>query len=180
MRLEDGMEQVRVAAIADPMDHVSFENFFGQHREELFQALWLLSRDSHEAEEIAQEAFVRLLERWDSLERIADPSAYLYRTAMNLWRSRLRRSASAAKRITHAQPGRDEIGAIDSNDVVLRALAGLPPMQRAAVCLVDLLDMTSEQAAAALRIKASTVRVHLARAREYLRRAERKGLTDDA
>jgi len=179
MRLEDGMDQVTVGAIADLTDRTSFEEFFGEHRDELFRALWLLTRDSHEAEEIAQDAFVKLLERWDRLEGIADPSAYLYRTAMNLWRSRLRRTAQAAKRITHVQSSHDEIDAIDSADLVIRALARLSSMQRAAICLVDLLDMTSEQAAAALGIRSSTVRVHLARGRESLRRAEGKGLNDD-
>ena len=179
MRLEDSMDQVTVTSLVDPVDEISFEEFFGENREELFRALWLLTRNRHEAEEIAQDAFVRLLERWDRLGRITDPSAYLYRTAMNLWRSRLRRTAQAAKRIVHAPASRDEMGAIDSTDVVVRALAHLPPMQRAAICLVDLLDMTSEQAAGALGIRPSTVRVHLARGRETLRGARGKGQTHE-
>lgn len=128
-----------------------------------------MTHDAHEAEEIAQDAFVKLLERWDRLEAVEDRSAYLFGTAMNLWRSRLRRSTLAAKRIMHLQPVSDDMATIDSNDLVLRALAALPPMQRAAIGLVDLLDMTSEQAGAALGIRASTVRVHLARARHSLR-----------
>lgn len=179
MRLENGMDQITRTAVADRMDQISFEEFFGEHRDALFRALWLLTRDSHEAEEIAQDAFVRLLERWDRLPGITDPAAYLYRTAMNLWRSRLRRTAQATKRIAHAAAGGDEMSAIDSTDVVIRALAQLPRMQRAAICLVDLLDMTSEQAAAALGIRSSTVRVHLARGRESLRRAEGKGHVDE-
>jgi len=179
MRLEDDMDQDTVTAIADPMPQTSFEEFFAEHRDELFRALWLLTRDRHEAEEIAQDAFVRLLERWNRLERIADPSAYLFRTAMNLWRSRRRRTAQATRRIAHAWVSRDEMGAVDSTDVVIRMLAKLPRMQRAAICLVDLLDMTSEQAAEALGIRSSTVRVHLARGRESLRSAEREGHTDE-
>jgi RNA polymerase sigma factor (sigma-70 family) len=169
------MDQLTETALADPMGQTSFEGFFGEQRDGLFRALWLLTRDRHEAEDIAQEAFVRLLEHWDRLARIADPSAYLYRTAMNLWRSRLRRTAHAAKRIVQAPAGPDEMAAIDSTDAAVRALSHLPPMQRAAICLVDLLDMTSEQAAAALDIRSSTVRVHLARGRKALRDASMKG-----
>jgi RNA polymerase sigma factor (sigma-70 family) len=176
MRLEDGMDQAAVIPIADPTDQASFEEFFGEHRDELFRALCLLTRNRHEAEEIAQDAFVKLLERWDTMDRVADLSAYLYRTALNLWRSRLRRTARMAKRIAHVTADRDEMGTIDSTDVVVRALLQLPPKQRAALCLVDILDMTSEQAAAAIGIRSSTVRVHLARAREALR----AGREDDA
>ena len=174
MRLENGMGHVAMGAIADLTDRMSFEEFFAEHRDELFRALCLLTRDRHEAEEIAQDAFVKLLERWETLDRVTDLSAYLYRTALNLWRSRLRRTAHVAKRIAHVAADRDEMGTIDSTDVVVRTLLQLPPKQRAAVCLVDVLDMTSEQAAAALGIRSSTVRVHLSRAREALRDAGRK------
>jgi DNA-directed RNA polymerase specialized sigma24 family protein len=56
MRLESGgMDQITGTVVADPMGQTSFEEFFGEHREALFRALWLLTRDSHEAEEIARE-----------------------------------------------------------------------------------------------------------------------------
>jgi DNA-directed RNA polymerase specialized sigma24 family protein len=52
---------------------------------------------------------------------------------------------------------------------VVRALGTLTPRERAALVLVDLLDMTSEDAAKALGVRASTVRVLAGRARAALR-----------
>jgi DNA-directed RNA polymerase specialized sigma24 family protein len=43
----------------------------------------------HDAEEITQDAFMRLRERWDSMGRIEDPTGYLYRVALNDRFSRL-------------------------------------------------------------------------------------------
>ncbi len=41
-----------------------------------------------------QESFLRLWERWHEIERIDDPTAYLFRVAMNAFRSRRRRAAA--------------------------------------------------------------------------------------
>ena len=43
----------------------SFETFVLENHTRLYGALCLLTKDRYEAEEIAQEAFVRILERWD-------------------------------------------------------------------------------------------------------------------
>jgi DNA-directed RNA polymerase specialized sigma24 family protein len=50
----------------------------------------------------------------------------------------------------------------------MRALGALTPSQRAALVLVDLLDMTSTEAAVALGVRPSTVRVLAARGRATL------------
>jgi RNA polymerase sigma factor (sigma-70 family) len=62
------------------------------------------------------------------------------------------------------------MAAVDARDVVIRALATLTSRERAALVLVDLLDMTSEDAAKALGVRASTVRVLAARGRAALRK----------
>jgi DNA-directed RNA polymerase specialized sigma24 family protein len=41
-------------------------------QEGLFRAMWLVTRNRHEAEEIVQDAFVRLLERWSTTVQTAD------------------------------------------------------------------------------------------------------------
>lgn len=157
-------------------DSPTFEAFFARHHEALFRALWLLTRDRDEAEEVAQEAFLRLWERWDRVSAGPDPLAYVYRTAMNLWRSRLRRIGVAARKVVH-QRWRDEgIEGVEARDVVIRSLTGLPPRQRAAVVLVDVLDLTSERAGAVLGIRPVTVRVLAARARATL--AKEMGASD--
>jgi RNA polymerase sigma factor (sigma-70 family) len=145
-----------------------FEVFFEQHHERLFRALWLLTRNRQEAEEVMQDAFLRLWERWDRVIDGPDPVGYLYRTAMNVWRSRLRRAAVAARKVIHHIQGDDEIAEVEQRDAVVRALAPLPPRQRAAVVLMDVLDLSSERAGEVLGIRPATVRVLAARARAAL------------
>lgn len=147
---------------------VDFETFFRDEHARLFRALWLLVRDREEAEEVMQDAFLRLWERWDQVSVGADPVAYLYRTAMNAWRSQLRRAAVAARKVVHPQRRSDEMADVEERDVVVRALAGLSTRQRAAVVLIDVLDLSSAQAAEVLGIRPVTVRVLAARAREAL------------
>ncbi len=150
-------------------DH-GFDRFFDEHRDRLYRALWLVARDRSVAEEVTQDAFLKVWERWNRVRGLEDPAGYLYRTAMNILRNRRRRAALALRRIVHASPPVDDaMAAVDARDVVVRALGTLTPRERSALVLTDLLDMTSEDAAKALGVRASTVRVLAGRARAALR-----------
>jgi len=151
----------------------SFEEFFDRERVELSRTLCLVTRNRHEAEELAQDAFVRVLERWDRVSAMDDPRGYLYRTAMNAFRSRYRRALLTAKRTLGVTRPDDAIAAVDDRDAAVRALAPLSPRQRAAVVLIDLLGYTSEEAARMLGIRASTVRMHTSRAHAALKETMR-------
>jgi RNA polymerase sigma-70 factor (ECF subfamily) len=157
-------------------DRPDFVAFYEAHRDRLYRALWLMTRDAHDADELSQEAFLRLWERWDRVSGVADPEGYLYRTAMNLFRNRRRRAVLALRRAVGAAP-RDELEQVEARDTILRAMDALTPAQRAALVLTDLLDLTSEEAASALRVRPSTVRVLAARGRATLR--DRLGGLDD-
>lgn len=148
---------------------LDFESFFRAEYRSLCQALLLLVGDAFEAEEIAQETMTRMLERWDRVAAMDSPTGYAYRTALNLQRKRIRRLAVRAKR-RFAQVAVGDIGpeAGERHDL-RRALASLPVGQRAALILVDWLDMDTEEAARALGIKPASVRVRLHRARSALR-----------
>src|SRR6266496_1943287 len=83
----------------EPIDTVNdFAEFFEAERAGLYAALCIVTRNRHEAEEIAQDAFVALWERWDRVGALSDPTGYLYRTAMNAFRSRYRRAVLALRR----------------------------------------------------------------------------------
>ena len=75
-----------------------FDEFFAEERIRLFQALCLVTHNRSEAEELTQDAFLRVLERWDRVGTMDDPTGYLYRTAMNAFRSWNRRATLRAKR----------------------------------------------------------------------------------
>ena len=155
-------------AAAEPR---SFEDFFRSEKEALYRTLCFVTRNRHEAEELTQDAFVRVLERWDRVGILDDPRGYLYRTAMNAFRSRYRRALLAAKRTLGATPPDDAIAAVDERDAAVRALATLSPRQRAAVVLIDVLGFPSKDAGRMLGIRPSTVRMHASRAHAVLKEA---------
>jgi RNA polymerase sigma factor (sigma-70 family) len=156
-------EQVDVKATAQPR---TFEDLFADQHERLYRALYLIVGNSHEAEELMQDAFVQVFERWD---RIDHPAGYLYRSAFNSTRSRFRRLQLAAKRTLSLDEPEDPFAAADLRDQVVRSLRELPERQRAALVLLDLLDYRSEEAAAVLRVTPATVRSLASHARAALK-----------
>lgn len=156
-------------AILDNAPHPTFDEFFAENSRGVYGALWLVTRNRHEAEEIAQEAFLKVWERWDHIAGLDDPRGYVYATAMNVWRSRARRAAVAVRKVAHTLPADDALELVEAHDAVVRALAPLPERQRAALVLTDLLGFTSEEAARAIGVRASSVRVLAMRARDRIR-----------
>ena len=104
-----------------------FEDFFGAEHARLFGALCFVTGDRHEAEEIMQEAFLRLWQRWDE-GRIADPSAYLFRTAINVFRDRYRRSVLGLRKTLSIAPSDDAFANVDDRDLLVRSLRGSRPI----------------------------------------------------
>jgi len=155
----------------------SFEELFHSERLRLFGALCLLTGDRHEAEDIAQDAFVRLYERWPHVRSLDDPVGYLYRTALNGFRSRRRRSMMALRRQLPTRDRPDELTAVERNADLMYRLAQLTVKERTAVVALDLLELSSEEAGQLLRMSPGAVRTQASRARARLRR---KASDDDA
>lgn len=149
-----------------------FSSLFQDEHERLFKALYLVTGNRHDAEELMQEAFLRLWERWDEIHRIDDPTAYLFRIALNGFRMRRRRAAMALRKVTPIREDRDAFLDADMRTDVRRLLLGLTTRQRTALVLVDLLGYPSEQAAEIMHVRASTVRALATKGRRTLRTAE--------
>jgi RNA polymerase sigma-70 factor (ECF subfamily) len=113
---------------------------------------------------------VRVYERWDRGIITASPVAYLYRTALNLHRSRLRRATVRLRRGPRSHET-DRLAVVEDRDELGRLLAELPDGQRAALVLVEWLGMSPEEAGAVLGIQPVSVRVRLSRAKSGLRAA---------
>jgi RNA polymerase sigma factor (sigma-70 family) len=116
-----------------------------------------------------QEAFLKVWERWDRVRAHPDPGGYLYLTAFNLFRSRLRRARRAARRALSGHASRDPLAEVDARESLAAGLRALTPRQRAAIVLLDLLDFSSEEAARALGVRPVTVRVLASQGRAALR-----------
>ena len=150
--------------VGDP----SFEAFFSAEFARLARAMFLLTGSASEAEDLAQEAMVRVYERWEQVSRMDAPTGYLFRTALNLHRSGLRRMARSLRGGADREVA-DVIGAAEDREALRRALASLPIGQRQALILVEWLSLSPEEAGRVLGIAAVSVRVRVSRAKKALR-----------
>ncbi len=146
-----------------------FRAFFEHERVRLVRATLLLTGNVAEAEDLAQEALARVLERWDRVCEMESPEGYLYRTALNLNRKRLRRMTIAARRVLGVSD-HDALAVAEDRVDVLRAVSSLPRPQREALILVVWLGYGTEEAGRLLGIEPGSVRGRLHRARQTLRR----------
>jgi RNA polymerase sigma-70 factor, ECF subfamily len=152
----------------------TFEAFFEEHSARLFGAMCLVTGDRHEAEEICQDAFLKLWERWEQVSGMDDPVGYLFRTAMNVFRNRARRTALALKKALKLAPRADDLAAVENRDEMVRAMRPLTSHQRAALILTGYLGYSSEEAAKILGVRASTVRVLASTGRAAARTTEER------
>jgi RNA polymerase sigma-70 factor (sigma-E family) len=137
---------------------------------------FLLTGDRSAAEDMVQEAFVRLTGRYRHLRNPDAFGAYLRRTVVNLHTSGLRRrrlERAWLDREARRPHGEAEPGSI-SEDVagrqdLWRALLGLPSRQRAAVVLRYYEDLSERETAEVLRCSVSAVKSLVTRAFDMLR-----------
>ncbi len=154
-----------------------FDSLYTRQHERLVTALVLAGSDQGTAEDLAHEAFVRVLVAW---RRVRDPDGYLYRTAFRLRRRATRRTALGARIAVGLGPR-----PVALEEVVLRQaavdhlLARLPLRQRECVVLVFYLGCSTDEAASRLGIRPSTVRVHLHHARRALRTGDMEPIEID-
>ena len=146
-----------------------FSAFFREESPKLFSALYLITGNQADAAEIMQEAFLKLWQRWASIDRIHDPTAYLFRVALNGSRTRSRAARRAARRLVRVEPARDLFDEIELREDVRQLLLGLAPRQRAALLLLDMFGYGSGEAARIMGIRRSTVRALAAQGRTVLR-----------
>jgi RNA polymerase sigma-70 factor, ECF subfamily len=137
---------------------IMFEAFFEAERTRLLRALYLLTGNREEAEEVLQESFIAVWERWDRVGTMDEPTGYLFRTALNRYRSRVRRAARAARRAVGQAHGGDGFAEAEDRVEIARALADLSPRRREAIVLTELLGYGSAEAGRLMGVADATVR----------------------
>jgi RNA polymerase sigma-70 factor (ECF subfamily) len=155
----------------------SFDEFFLDESERLLRVLCFVTGSRTAAEDIAQDAFTKLYERWDSVGTLEDPAGYLHRTAMNMFRNEFRRAKRSLKRAAFARSESDDVfAAVDDRDVLSHALSQLTDRQRAALVLTEVLGYSGQEVADLLGIQSSTVYALTHQARATL--SESAGVRD--
>lgn len=170
-RLRAGGERAADPAQPPLVVSSSFEDFYEIEQTRLFGALCLITGSRQEAEELKQEAFLKVWERWDLVQSFENPTGYLYRTAMNEFRMRRRRFKVAARRVLRPRAASDAFEVAEARREIDRGLAALTSRQRAAVVLTDLLGYSPSEAAGPMGVKPDTVRKLAQQGRERLRSA---------
>ena len=125
-----------------------------------------------EAEDIVQDAFLRVWERWPKVSSMDSPTGYLHHAAMNVFRNRYRRAKLGLRKTMGAEMPIDAFGAAEDRISVSSALANLTSKQRASLVLTDLLGYPADEAGRMLGIRGSTVRSLSSTARAALRDAK--------
>jgi RNA polymerase sigma-70 factor (ECF subfamily) len=135
----------------------------------LVRVLTLVAGDRAEAEDVVQEAFVRLVPRWSKISTYDDPEAWVRAVAFRILSNRFRRARNAgvaARRSADSRRGVDQVAETSGDGVdIARALALLPVGQRQVVVLHHLLDLPVDDIASTLGVPVGTVKSRLSRAR---------------
>ena len=130
-----------------------------------------------DAEDIAQESFLRLFRHIDSYQGGRRFTAWFYRIVINVTRDHLRRTRSDLT-ASGAGEGADQsaephplsgLVAAERRDQVRRALQHLTDREREVIILREIQGLSTWQVARILRVNPITVRRHAMRARERLR-----------
>jgi RNA polymerase sigma-70 factor (ECF subfamily) len=143
----------------------------------LIKILVRMTGDTEAAEDICQEAFIKLHQRTEGFPSQDDAKFWLIRVAKNLalnYEKRKHRELKAYKKVSSKERGRsadsgeDEYFKKESSLRVQEALLRMPGKLREAVILKEYADLPYKQIAAILKISEGNVKVRVFRAREWL------------
>ena len=173
----DAVAQTPLVARARDGDAGAFDALVEMHLRRVYRIAYRFCWDREDAEDIAQDTFVRAFDRLRTLRSDADFAPWLYSIVVNRClshRARQERETAAESRLhppiligddpeTHA-----EVSAISSR--VREEIGRLPKRQRAAIVLFGLEGWSVEETARIMDCSAGTVKQHLHRAKAALRK----------
>jgi RNA polymerase sigma-70 factor (ECF subfamily) len=164
-------------------DRSAFEGIVRLWETSLFYYLRRLAASEADAWELLQETWLKLFR---SLHSLRDPKAlpaFLYRIARNAAIARLRKrgiteSDNSADEV-HDESASDDISAFDNAEQVHHALDQLPLLQREALTLYFLEDLSLDEMAEALEVPVGTVKSRLHYAKLAMRKILKCGDHDE-
>ena len=151
--------------------HEAFRFLVERYMKQAYNIAYGFVKDHNDAEDIAQESFVRVYQSINSFRGDAGFSTWLYRIVTNLSFNRLRQKKNSTKLnvqlmnsaipYTYNNPTEDHLQ--DVRIILERELHKLPTLQRAVVILRHLNGLSTKQVSTILRCSEGTVKTHLHR-----------------
>ena len=150
----------------------AFRDYVVERRPQLYRSAYLLCGDPHRAEDVVQDALVRLFVAWPRVRRANNVDAYARRIIVNSHYDQHRRPWRREK-ATPAGPDRPTAEGFPAEDAqaLWAALRQLPEGQRKVVVLRHLWGLSVEETSADLGISPGTVKSQTSDALAALRRA---------
>jgi RNA polymerase sigma-70 factor, ECF subfamily len=149
-----------------------FRTIFYEHKDAVYRFVWRMTGSAEAADDITQDCFLALLRDTARYESRRGPlRPFLMGVARNLtlkrWRTENRWEAldDDAFVAEPLDPTR-----LQTAELVAKAIALLPPLQREALILAEYEELSMEDVASAVSAEVSTVKARIHRARENLRR----------
>lgn len=161
----------------------SFEQLALPHLDSVYRAAVALCGRRDEAEDLAQETFVKAFERFDTFEPGTNCRAWMVQILRHIWIDKLRHKKVAGRTVpldetlvaeearldeSEWSPGQDLLESF-SDDQVIEALKQLPEDQRLTLFLVDVEQLSQEETAQIIGVAVGTVKSRTSRARNQLK-----------
>ncbi|SDX53017.1 RNA polymerase sigma-70 factor, sigma-E family [Amycolatopsis xylanica] len=158
-----------------PGDDASFREFAARKALTLRRTAYLFCGDWHLAEDLVQSALMKLYRVWPKVSRTGPADNYARQVLLRCWLDEQRRPWRRKENRSGHVPDRPDAHAdptrLGISDLLLHALAEVPPKQRAAIVLRYCADLSIADVAATLRCSEGTVKSQTARGLEILRAA---------
>ncbi|WP_028785028.1 RNA polymerase sigma factor SigW [Thalassobacillus devorans] len=167
-------------------DQAAFEDVVSFYQHKVYQICFRMIGNAHEAEDLAQEAFIRAYTNIDRFDERRKFSTWLYRIATNLTIDRIRKKKpdyflDAEVKGTeglnmYSQLAADqalpeeEVESLELQTYIHKEILALPPKYRSVIVLRFLDELSLQEIAEVLEIPVGTVKTRIHRGRETLRK----------
>jgi len=178
-------------------DNRAYDILVGRYKNRLYSYLFRLIGDDVEAEEFAQETFVKAYIHAEKYRTVARFSTWLYTIATNLVRNRIRNIKRRPTMVSlwadnpNSDNGRwvevkddsqrpdHDAEQMNLNKIIMQAIEKIPAKYRPSFVLREIDKLSYEEIAATTGLKLGTVRSRINRSRKYFKKAIEPLLADD-
>ena len=155
------------------------ENLIRQYGNDVLRTAYMYVKDSHTAEDIFQEVFIKVNQKLSTFEGNSSIKTWIIRITINTckdylksaWNRRVIPMMEYQEDQIISDTDFDSVESQDTNDIIKAAVLSLPAKYKDVVLCVYYNEMTIAEAAIVLRVAEGTVKSRLSRARQKLKSA---------